>query len=456
MVSVLQLGRRNRRSQGETDADQTESSELTSSNENEAAQAEANESTIFIARQPIFDRNRRTFCQQLLHHSLDAGIGRGLDPTDGASSRQSNEQTQQLVENTLLQWGIDKLLDGLPGLVHVDAQFMSKGHYMALPARDVILEVRGDHDLDGIVYHHVLKAKAAGFRLALSHVENRRHPLALELATMADVIKVDLSNLDANTLELVVGDFRSLAPKAKLLAERVEEPHEFALASDLGFDLFGGYFFAKPEILSRSARAVSSTSAIALIAEIHNADVSMHRLEQLVMADPTVAFRLLALVNSSANGLASRVESVYHALVLLGTERVRQLATLIAMSSKSPGNEELLALAATRASMARALIDTKELQSGAYTAGLLSVVDVIFGIPMSELVDELPLSPTVADALRDRSGPIGDLLQAIQAYERADLHGLEVLRPGELARFLTVYREAAAWSQGLRKLLSAA
>ena len=44
-------------------------------------------------------------------------------------------------------------------------------------------------------------------------------------------------------------------------------------------------------------------------------------------------------------------------LVLLGIDRVRQLATLITMSTRSKGNEELLNLAATRAFMAKALID---------------------------------------------------------------------------------------------------
>jgi predicted dehydrogenase len=126
---------------------------------------------------------------------------------------------------------------------------------------------------------------------------------------------------------------------------------------------------------------------------------------------------MLAVVNSSAVGLAARVESVYHALVLLGVERVRQLATLVTMANRSRGNEEVLLLAATRAGMAKSLIDDPELSNAAYTAALISVLDVLFQVPMEELLAELPLADVVKDGLLDGTGPIGELLQAIDAYE---------------------------------------
>jgi EAL and modified HD-GYP domain-containing signal transduction protein len=200
---------------------------------------------------------------------------------------------------------------------------------------------------------------------------------------------------------------------------------------------------------------VSSTAAIALIAEVQSPEVSIKRLEQLVLADPTLAFRMLSLVNSSMTGLSTRVESVYHALVLLGIERVRQMATLLTMASRSKDNDEIIILAAIRAWMARATADVPDLEASAYTAGLLSVLDVVFRLPMADLVGDLPLAPSVAEALVNGSGPLGKVLDAVRAYERADLHMLEKLRPGELARFLQVYRDAAAWAQELLNQLNA-
>ena len=112
-------------------------------------------------------------------------------------------------------------------------------------------------------------------------------------------------------------------------------------------------------------------------------------------------------------------------------------------------------MAATRAFMAKALIDDHDLEHSAYTAGLLSVIDVLFQISMADLVNELPLAPVVADGLRDRSGPIGEMLQSIDAYERVDLPRLEKLRTGQLARFITVYREGVAYAQTMRAAMAA-
>lgn len=404
------------------------------------------DATIYIGRQPVFDRHRKAVAYQLMHRGTsDAPVPEGVDVSEAT--------TQELVEHTVLQWGVEQLLHGKPGYVHVDAIFLGKGLHRTLPPNQVVLEIRGDVDPDGILYVHALEAKAAGYRLALCHVADRQHHTAVDLLALADVVKVDVTAVPEVELAATVTALRVQAPFAQLLAEKVEELHQYRTAMALGFDLFEGFFFAQPEVLSKSARTVSSIAALALLAEVQSPEVSLKRLEQLVIADPTLAFRLLSLVNSSSVGLATRIESVYHALVLLGIERVRQLATMLTMASRSKGNEELMSMAAIRAGMMRATVEVKDLESAAYTAGLLSVLDVVFQIPMADLVAELPLAPSVAEALVDGTGPLGPVLAAVRAYERADLHELERLRPGQLARFLQVYRDAAAWARDLHRLL---
>lgn len=402
--------------------------------------------TIFIGRAPIFDRHRKAVAYQLMH--------RGTSAAPAPNGVEVNEATtQELVEHTLLQWGVDRLLNGRPGYVHVDAVFLAKGLHLTLPQHQVILEIRDDVDPDGILFVHALEAKAAGYRLALCHIRDRNRATTIDLLSLADVVKVDMSAVAEDELERTVKALRVQAPFAQLLAERVEELQQFRTAMSLGFDLFEGFFFAKPEVLSKSARTVSSTAALALLAEVQSPDVTIKRLEQLVIADPTLAFRLLSLVNSSSLGLRTRIESVYQALVLLGLDRVRQMATMLTMAARSKGNEEVIHLAAIRAGMMRQTVDVADLEGSAYTAGLLSVLDVVFQIPMAELVGDLPLAPSVAEALVDGTGPLGDVLAAVRAYERADLHELERLRPGQLARFLQAYRDAAAWARDLQQLL---
>jgi c-di-GMP phosphodiesterase len=424
----------------------------------------ASDSTVYIGRAPIFDARGTVVAYELQHRST---------PGDAVDAEQA---THELVEHSLLQWGFDRLLEGKPGVLHVDARFLAAGLHLTLPTERVLLELRDDIDPDGILYVHALEATMAGYRLALRHVRDRqrplsvdllagyrlalRHvrdrqrPLSVDLLAMATLVKVDLRVTPGGELASTVRSLRMQAPDAKVLAEGVDHRDQFEQCTTAGFDLFQGYFFATPEVLSRTARRVDSTAALALLAEVQRPDVTLRRMEELVLADPTLAFRLLALVNSSLVGLSSRVESVYHAIVLLGVEKVRQLAILITMASRSKEHGELLTLAATRAWMARALVGVADLESSAYTAGLLSLIDVIFATPMADLVAELPLSDSVAEALRDGTGDLGRLLASIVAYERNDLEELERLRPGELPAYVICYREASMWAQDLRLQLS--
>ena len=406
------------------------------------------QTTVYVGRQPIFDRHRRTFAYQLLHRATS-------DDCSGISSGEAgDEATRTMIDRMVFQWGIDQLLGERPGFLHVTKHVLESGMHKLLPPGRIVLEPTEDVDDDDATRELAREARRLGFRLAVDDVLRREQAISPDLLGMADVVMVDLTAVDRGQLEPTVRTLRALAPKAQLLATKVEELLDFRTCVAHGFDLFSGYFFAKPEVLARTSRQVSSTGAMALLAEVQQPDISLSRLQQLVLGDPTLAFRLLALVNSGMTGLSQRVESVSHALVLLGVDRVRQLATLLTMATSGATSGELMALACTRAHMAKALVDDPRLETSAHTVGLLSVIDTIFRTPMTELLDALPLAPMVSDALRDQSGPLGSLLRAIQAYERGDLSTLERLRPRQLSAFISSFTSATAWAERMRPQLA--
>ncbi len=393
--------------------------------------------TVYLGRQPILDRQRRTFGYELLYRSA---------ASDGALFSNQDDATRVVIERALLEWGLEHVLHGRTGFVNVGAGFLRSGMYQALPADQVILELLEDIEFDAEMLALVTAARHHGYRLALDDVIDVGQLGTTGVLRLADIVKVDVLAVDPDHLPALVAELRAAAPGAALLAEKVEEPADFHRCLALGFDLFQGYFFAKPELLARAARPVNSTAAMALIVEVQQPEVSIPRLEELVTGDPTLAFRLLALVNSSLSGVVSRISSVQQAIVLLGIEQVRQIATLITMAATSRTNPEIVTLGATRARMARALVSDAALEGAAFTVGLLSVIDVIFDSPMEELLTELPLTAEVAAGLRGAPGPLGDVLAAIRAYERADLAALEVLRPGGWDALLAAYGEATSWA----------
>ena len=399
------------------------------------------ETTVYIGRQPIFDRSRRTVGYDLQHVGSD-------DATPA-------EVTRQLVQGALLHWGLDELIGGFPGHIRVDPTFLAARLQATLPAARVVLDLHDDVDVDEGSRQLALEAQRSGFRLAIGDVTRRAQPVSPEMLTLADIVNVDITSLGPEDLHATLRTLRAQAPQAAVLASNVHELDDFNLCSEVGFDLFEGQFFSKPDVLTKAARPVDSVAAIALLVELQQTDIDIRRLETLIVGDPTLTYRLLTLVNSGLVGLATAVDSVYHAIVMLGVDRVRQLATLLTMSSRSKNTEELMLLAATRAGMARRLIDRVELEESAATVGLLSVLDVIFRVPMKELIAELPLTDAVSEALTEGTGALGRLLRSLHAYERVDLRVLEALRPGELARYIGVFRSAAAEAQVLRSQLTA-
>ncbi|MGD9701943.1 MAG: EAL and HDOD domain-containing protein [Acidimicrobiia bacterium] len=403
-------------------------------------------STVFIGRQPILDRERRTFAYELLYRN-GTGNAALIDDADAA--------TRAVVEGALLDWGFNRIVGSQSGFINTSATALEQGLYRALPATRVVLELLEDVQFDETTKDAMRAARSAGYRLALDDLVAAGQ-VDDEVLSMVDFLKVDLVAVAPDDLGRLTAHLRDRAPTARLVAEKVEEHCDFQRCLDLGYDLFQGYFFARPEVLERSCRLVHHGAALALMAEAQRPGIEIDQLERSVIRDPTIAFRLLSMVNSSAVGLRQRVASVRHAIVLLGVEPVRQFATLLAMSAGSNTNHELVLLAATRSRLAALLVDDRATRDVAVTTALLSVVDVAFGIPMRELLADLPIDAAVADALIDGSGPMGDLLALIRSCERADVAALELARPGQLEQLHQAFGSATAWADALRVQLAVA
>jgi EAL and modified HD-GYP domain-containing signal transduction protein len=291
-------------------------------------------------------------------------------------------------------------------------------------------------------------------RFALDDVVDLDREGHTEIAPLIDVVKLDVLAIPPADLPGIVERSRSMFPKALLLAEKVEDTSKYADCMQLGFDLFQGYFFAKPETLERSGRPNNVSTAILLLAEVSRPDVDIDRIEGLISADPSLAYSILRLVNSSSFGLNGRVQSIRHAIVMVGFVQVRQLAVLLTMAKNSRAiSDEIIVLAAVRAQMAGQLAGTSGQSGVAFTTGLLSVIDTVFGAPMEELLTGLPLPAEVREALLHGSGPLGELMEIVYAFERADMDELERLRPGEAETIREYYAKSVAWAENVRSEL---
>jgi EAL and modified HD-GYP domain-containing signal transduction protein len=200
-----------------------------------------------------------------------------------------------------------------------------------------------------------------------------------------------------------------------------------------------------------AGRVLSPTrgASLRLLAEIHRPDADLEALEKIVRRDVGLAWRVLRSVNAAGSALVRRIDSVRDAVVLLGERRVRQWLALMVLAGIRDKPAELLSTALIRAGMCERLAIAAGLDaSGAFTAGLLSVLDALLDLPMPEVLGSLPLSEELSEALLDHLGPEGRLLHLAVAWETGDLETL-VSPAAQGLPLLESYLGALAFAQAV-------
>jgi EAL and modified HD-GYP domain-containing signal transduction protein len=238
--------------------------------------------------------------------------------------------------------------------------------------------------------------------------------------------------------------------RVQLVAEKVETQDDLDRCRSLGFDFLQGYFFCKPRTLEGRAIAPSRLSRLQLLASLNDPDVELEELSAIVERDIGLSYRLLRYVNSAHVGLPNQVDSIRRALVLIGLNKLRSWANLFALGQIDDAPSELLTTAMARARMCELLAAQLRLPpQTAFTVGLFSVLDALMNQDMADVLEQLPLSDELNDALLYRRGEFGDLLARVLAYEAGTLDG-------EGLEMCDQYIEAIAWTDQARSLVRAA
>ena len=401
---------------------------------------------IFVARQPILDARSNVVAYELLFRDSDAaGVANAPDPSIA---------TARVAIDSVLSMGISTLLGPHLGFLNVDLELLASEAIQALPRDRFVLEIL--ESVPSWALDRCIELRERGFRLALDDYvpgDDRR-----ALLKSADYVKVDLTLTDPDDLPHLTEALR--AQGTCLLAEKVETREEFERCAGLGFELFQGYYFAKPTTLAGKKLAVAEQGLInAFRALSENRPVT--ELEEIFKREASLGVQLLRIANSAALGAAQKVSSFEHAIMYVGSKSLRRWVLLMLYAA---GGDTRLANPAVEVAVVRGRIlellapmaaageSDPATREGAFLAGMLSLGDAIMHRDRSELVAELGVDAEIASAILDRDGMLGELLRVCEALEtgRFDqlarlLDGLG-LAPDHLAH---AQREAYAWFREL-------
>jgi EAL and modified HD-GYP domain-containing signal transduction protein len=401
----------------------------------------------FLARQPILDRDQNLVAYELLFRS---GGGPTADVSDDLQASAS------VIIHAFGEMGVREVLGDRRGFVNISADLLLSDMVELLPKEQVVLELLETIAVTDEIVERCRALKKEGFALALDDFFRLDETLR-PLLDLVEVVKIDLTLVEPSALEGMVHQLQ--AWPVKLLAEKVDRPEQAQRCLALGFDLFQGYYFAMPAVLS-GKRVDPSTLALLHLLGLVLGDAETVEIEQAFKHDPTLTYNLLRLVNSVGSGVTQKINSLKHAIVVLGRRQLQRWLQLLLFTlhhrASSQYPSPLMQLAATRGRLLELLAGHEpgrdpDYQDRAFMAGLMSLLDALLEMSLADIITHLNLSDEVRLALLERGGPLGRLLRLAERSEQGDFEGTaELLRqcpwldPNALT---TAQLEAMAWAE---------
>lgn len=369
----------------------------------------------FLARQPILDRKQNMCAFELLFRS-------GSEATK-AVVLDSTHATAQVMVNAFGEMGIVNVLGAYKGFINLDAEFLFSDTVELLPKTQVVLELLESIVINDDVIARCRDLKLMGFSLALDDVLKLTDDIK-PLLSVVDIIKLDLTLIPPDQLPALVNAFKQYP--VKLLAEKVENHEQAKACMEMGFDLFQGYYFARPETLS-GKRVDTSKMVLLRILTLMLEGAENEKIVDAFKEHPTLSYSLLRMVNSAGNNLAVKVSSLGHGLMVLGRRAVQRWVQLLLYASCHAGEgiSPLMQLAATRAKLMELVArlarrHDHDYADRAFMVGMLSLLDVLMDTQLSEILEVMSLNEEIEAALMQRSGDLGDLLSLCGEIESGD------------------------------------
>ncbi len=364
--------------------------------------------TQFVARQPILTADEKVFGYELLFRN---GVDDFFRSPDADAASRSTLSTSLFL-------GLDVLCDGRRAFINCTREVLLKDYVTLLPSTQTVVEILETVPADDLVVAACHRLKEAGYMIALDDfmVSDPR----AKLTEIADIIKVDLR---ATTLENASALVKQYGPwRCRLLAEKVETREEFVAAKKAGFVYFQGYFFRRPETLTAREIPANQANYLRMWQAVSRPELDVNEIEQVIKGEASLCYRLLRYLNSPVFGFSNEIHSVRHALAMLGRTRSSPLDSPGGHARCRTGKTSDLVLSALVRARFCELLSPKipHGDSDLFLMGLLSMMDVILELPMSQVLDNVPIDQETKSVLLGGASRLRPFYQLMLAQESGE------------------------------------
>ena len=399
---------------------------------------------VYIARQPIFDNHMNLYGYELLYRQSDKNYFVEID---------DDKATTELIYNSFLVVGLNDLTDGTKAFINFSKDLINSQVPYLLPKDRVVFEILERQEATQETIDTCDKMRALGYELALDDFV--MEDSFLPLIDKVDIIKVEYPSVSLSDQRNFIQKLRSKS-KVKFLAEKIETREDYQRAVEIGYDYFQGYFFSKPAMVNSKEIASLNLNLFSILEELKKPEPSYPEISEIIQRDLGLTYKLLKLANSAYMGARNNIKSIPQALTYIGIKELHQWVSLMMLKElQNVENAEMIKLSLIRGKLMELIaaeFDCSNDISEYFFTGMFSFIDVLMNQPMDKLLEGLPFSNDVKQALLGEENALRQLLNSIINCESANWNEAVSVHPLNMlgaTRFMELYMESLKWAKKL-------
>lgn len=402
-------------------------------------------SDVYLGRLPILDTKQNVVAYELLFRA---------DHHNKATVSNNSAASANVIIETYGQLGIDNVIGKRRGFIKIDAQLLMHDSILLLPKKHVVLEILRGVEITESITQRCTFLKQKGYQLALSYTAQSSMHYD-HILSLVNIVKINVNELTPAHLMALIKKLRRFP--VLLLAEKVENQETAKHCISLNFQMLQGFFFTQPEVMSSKKIDPSKLSLLKLmLLVVKDGDIS--EIENELKYQPGLSYNLLRMVNSASSGLSAKINSIKRAILILGRKQLQRWVQILLYATKQKDgstSDALMLTAAIRGKLLESIATAdrphdKNHQDRAFMVGILSLLDTLLGMEMSQLVKTLNIQQDMREALVFRRGYLGQQLQLIETYEKGEHETVSALISQMIFinwdQFSAMELEATAWA----------
>ena len=276
---------------------------------------------VYLGRLPILDSKQNLVAFELLFRA---------DQQSTVTVTNNSAASANVIIDTYGQLGIENVIGKRRGFIKVDAKLLMHDAICMLPKKHVVLEILRNVEINDEIINRCTFLKQKGYQLALSNVVQLNKQLRY-LMPLINVVKINVNALNQNELINLIKELKRWP--VLLLAEKVENLETARRCIALNFHMLQGFYFAKPEIIAGKRIDPSKLSLLKLLLLVVK-DTEVTEIENELKYQPGLSYNLLRVVNSAANGLPSKINSIKRAIMILGRKQLQRWVQILLYAAK--------------------------------------------------------------------------------------------------------------------------